>query len=350
LSDIVGLARDPAWTEFACQAAAAFCFALIKSRVICEAMEWDWQDDRVIGDKLNTMSDWFASASSTSTTSSVNRGISIGKEKSDSIEPETAPAQGVAAPARLEPTKQPPGILIIGPGGTGKTTFAKLLTGHYSRTPFDVPGPYEESYQAEGYALKGEPGAEIVVPPGQEFRREANWDALLRDLENGRFRGIVLNVAYGYHSLGQMRYKDHALFKRTQNKSLFREAYLKARRIEEKAVLLRLMPHIMKCHERLWLLTLVGKEDLWWNKRAEVERHYRQGDFGKRARSIQQTHGNNRFRYELVLASLVISNFISSVGETLARNCAGYDHGKQVASLRRLVEMFDSLRKWEEET
>ncbi len=62
---------------------------------------------------------------------------------------------------------------------------------------------------------------------------------------------------------------------------------------------------------------------------------------------LEQANGNEVFKHELVLASLVINNFTSSVGETLAENQAGYDRVLQVKSLRRLVEVFDALRRWE---
>jgi len=37
----------------------------------------------------------------------------------------------------------------------------------------------------------------------------------------------------------------------------------------------------------------------------------------------------------------------ASGGDKLAKNCAGYDHPMHVKSLRRLIELIDSLRQWE---
>src|SRR3954453_18723445 len=64
------------------------------------------------------------------------------------------------------------GILVIGPGGTGKTTLGKLLSGEYDFL-FDAPGEYDESLQIEKYTVPDSPDVEVVIPPGQEHRREA---------------------------------------------------------------------------------------------------------------------------------------------------------------------------------
>src|SRR6185295_1921741 len=125
----------------------------------------------------------------------------------------------------------------------------------------------------------------------------------------------------------------------------FMKAYLKRQREEEINVLTEMSPHIRACKTKLWLMTLVGKEDLWYRERTKVEEYYRAGAYGEFIRELVTLKGNEVFKHELVLASLVISNFTSSVGETLALNQAGYDRVLQVGSLRRLVEVFDSVRR-----
>src|SRR4051812_14458132 len=86
------------------------------------------------------------------------------------------------------------GILILGSGGVGKTTLGKLLSGDYDLL-FDLPGNYEESLNIERYSLKDPPEVEIVVPPGQQHRREATWSELQADIGAGKFRGIILLAA-----------------------------------------------------------------------------------------------------------------------------------------------------------
>jgi hypothetical protein len=253
-----------------------------------------------------------------------------------------------------EPANTPaPGshVLILGPGGVGKTTLGTFLSGKEDRSPFAAPPAYNESVEVDQYALKQEGGPEamIVVPPGQEHRRVRDWEGLYKDLREGRFHGIIFLGANGYHSIGLARWKELPLAKTLKRKTpaAFMSAYLESKRVEEINVLRELSPQIQSCKTKLWLMTLVGKEDLWHTDRTKVEEHYRTGVYGALIRELEQAKGSALFKHELVLASLVISNFTSSVGETLAQNQAGYDHTLQVNSLRRLVEVFDSLRRWE---
>jgi nucleoside phosphorylase len=334
LSDIVGFLRDANWTGYACHSAASLCLAMIKSRVIEEATDWDWEAPRLIHGKVTTVTEWLAGAT-----------------PAPQVE-ETRPSAVPVPPGDVASTPTPaPRILILGPGGVGKTTLGTFLSGKEDRSPFAAPPAYNETVTVERYALKQEGGPEamILVPPGQEHRRVTTWEGLYKDVLEGRFHGIIFLVAYGYHSLGQIRRKEHVLTKTLKLKSqaAFMKAYLERQRNEEMNVLKEMSPHIRACKTKVWLMTLVGKEDLWYPGRTEVEEYYRTGTYGPLIRELEQAKGSEMFKHELVLASLVINNFTSSVGETLAKNQAGYDRVLQVNSLRRLVEVFDSLRRWE---
>lgn len=239
-----------------------------------------------------------------------------------------------------------PGILVLGAGGAGKSTLGRILSGDYNFL-LDSPGEYRESISVEEYELQGDPKTAIWVPPGQLHRRDATWTDLLADLAAGKFRGIILVNAHGYHTLGQLSYKETRLYGET-GKAGFLVAYLDDRRAEELAVLRKLTEAARPIQGKLWMLSLVSKQDLWWPKRSEVESHYRDGEYGTAIGELQAHLGKLRFRHEFAFASLVISNFVTGQKETLKRNTEGYDQNLQIASLRRMFETVAALKQWEE--
>ncbi|MBX9580338.1 MAG: hypothetical protein K2X87_08530 [Gemmataceae bacterium] len=251
-------------------------------------------------------------------------------------------------PSPSDPADDQPGILIIGPGGVGKSTLGHFLSGQFDLL-VHPPGEYDESLDTEGFVLEPEgddgTGVRLVIPPGQEHKRAATWNDLYADIAGGKFRGVIVLNAYGYHSLGKISYKQHKLH--TRGKNVFLEAFLGDRRVEELRVLRQLAPHLAANRQKMWLLTLVTKQDLWWDQRGVVEAHYRDGEWAAEVGKIAAQHGAVQFRHEFCFASLVIANFSTGAGELLRTNTAGYDHGGYVVHLRKLIEVFDSLRRWE---
>lgn len=227
------------------------------------------------------------------------------------------------------------GILILGPGGVGKTTLGRILAGEMNWLT-DAPWEYEESV------------TEVVVPPGQEHRRESSWNELLGNVSADRYRGIILVSAYGYHDLALRSYRQHALYQ--GNKDEFVRAYTADRRAEEIQVLRQLAPHLKASPGRVWLVSVVAKEDLWYPDRHAVEQHYRDGDYGAEIRGLLAATDRRHVRHEYAFASLVISNFDAAPNERLVKNVEGYDHRLQVGSVRRLIEILDALRTWEGQT
>ena len=239
-----------------------------------------------------------------------------------------------------------PTILIIGPGGVGKSTFAQMLSGQHDSL-LEIPGPYQESLGLERYVLDDDQTVELIVPPGQRHRRDATWTDLEKTISAGGYRGIIVTGSYGYHSLGEISYKHHRLYQ--NDDAAFLSAFLRECRTDEINVLRRLAPHMRSNSRRSWILTLVTKQDLWWSEHAAVESHYRSAEYGELVNEVIQSVGKNNVRHEFVFSSLVISNFTTGVGELLASTVAGYDQNLQATSLRRLWETVYALKRWEED-
>ncbi|MBY0455854.1 MAG: hypothetical protein K2V38_00805 [Gemmataceae bacterium] len=236
------------------------------------------------------------------------------------------------------------GILIIGAGGVGKTTLAAILSGTFDWLTSE-PWKYEENFGIVNWPLSDDPKVGIVVPPGQEDRRNPLWADIESDLAAGRYRGVIVVNANGYHILQRGSYKQHDLYHK--DKDAFLAAYLAASREDEVAILNRIAGPLKLARSKVWMLSVVAKEDLWWPERGEVEAFYGRGAYAETVAGIATARGPTQFRHELLRASLVINNFETGEGEELAKNTAGYDQQLQVRSVRRLIEAINALREWE---
>src|SRR5262249_27357717 len=121
-------------------------------------------------------------------------------------------------------------IAVFGLGGVGKTTLGRLLSGEM--TAFTGPPGYEESIGVERYNWPGG-NVLLVVPPGQQHRRDTTWADVLDEVRRGSAFGVINVVCHGYASF-DLPHKKHKLYSYpTMGLNRFLAAYTDASRAAE---------------------------------------------------------------------------------------------------------------------
>jgi hypothetical protein len=244
-----------------------------------------------------------------------------------------------------EESPPPRPILLLGPGGTGKTTLSRVLTGDVN-VLIDPPEFYQPSRLVETVPLVGEPGLELVVMPGQENRLQGKFAELKDDIVKGVYRGIIFVADYGHNAIESEWAKNHKLY--AGNKKEFVENLIATQIQEELDLLDKLIPTLKAITQKLWFLVVVLKQDLWAPKTAGVIEHYERGAWGQKLQDVTATVDRSRFHTLTAYACLHIQNWTTKGGrDTLKKNTAGYDATRQRQSIHELLAIIDTVREWE---
>lgn len=226
---------------------------------------------------------------------------------------------------------------VFGSGGVGKSTAGSILVG---KDPLDVSIPYKESWLIEPLCLPGDVPGTILVAPGQIARAERYWPDLIHKANEGAALGIINVVSYGYHSFMGLSYKQHDLYEEGMDETQFMEQFLPARRQVEIDMLDFLVAKLAPTARSFFMISLISKQDLWWNERDDVKTYYTSGDYNDRIVSLRDKLGGKNFHHEYVPTSLTIANLRTDQSELLAPTAAGYD---QATHLSYLQSFFDNL-------
>ena len=233
-------------------------------------------------------------------------------------------------------------IAILGAGGVGKTSLSLLLSGK----PKDILFEYKASQLTERQKLGRNVVGEFIVGPGQGPRLERQWTDIQRGIINGKVKGIINVVAYGYHSIEETKISEIELYKKGMTTQQFVDAHTNRKRQLEIALLTKIQQSIEMAKRDIWMLTVVTKQDLWWNDNVgqTVEMFYKSGEYHQIIATITKRRGTDHFQHEYVSMSPVINNFM--VGQSVLKpNAAGYDQRLQLANTLNMLDVLEGFIK-----
>jgi energy-coupling factor transporter ATP-binding protein EcfA2 len=232
-------------------------------------------------------------------------------------------------------------IAIFGAGGTGKTTLGNILAGKASAN--NILSLYQESISIDRIKLDGNTPGLVLIVPGQKPRQD-KWDEVLSEMIDGHINLIINVVSYGYHSFEDINYQSHPLYQVGMSEKIFAATYTENRRIREVEALQAMESHLkITKNKKVLMLTLVTKQDLWWQSREQVKDYYQNGQYNQIINNIQLKKGSDGFQHEYISTCLAIENFVSGNNELLWPNTEGYDERLKITNSNKFYTVINSL-------
>lgn len=216
-------------------------------------------------------------------------------------------------------------ICIFGAGGTGKSVLGLLLSGKNDFSVSDFAS--EQSQSVESYGLPDK-SCKLLIPPGQRSSSPTSWRDALATLIDGSSIGVINVVCAGYRTIRELNLP----FEQFRQSSIDEELKL-ANEIKQP---------IINAKKNVWMITLITKQDLWWNKREEVSKHYQEGEYNKLIEEIRHYRGVNQFSHAYVHISLIIQNLMIG-NELVVPTTQGYDQLLQAESMYSFRKQLNSF-------
>lgn len=165
-------------------------------------------------------------------------------------------------------------VLVVGESGTGKSQF--LLT--ICKKKEFVSDSTMISYPCQLELPNGRM-VEFIDTPGQQSLKPERKRSI-KDIIRKKYSGIINLVCYGYQVTEET---DASL---VFQGDVIKESYLKENREKELKQLEEWLPEIDKDSNVKWVLTIINKADVWWEKRDEVIYYYKNTKYGEKLKEL----------------------------------------------------------------
>ncbi len=224
-------------------------------------------------------------------------------------------------------------IVIMGAGGTGKTTLAHFLTNNPAYKELN----YSQTHTDEKINIGGNTIGSYWIAPGQAESRERYFPEMFREIANGKVCGIIHVVSYGFHSIdAQLSLQGMLHYREGMPDVEYLAALQTHNRATELSILQELKHRIKDSPQKIWLITLVLKQDLWWAEKEKVQEFYTKGAYSTEIAEIAQQKGKQHFEHHYVSASVISHNF-SIAGKIFQPITQGYDEALRIANLNGFI-------------
>jgi hypothetical protein len=236
-------------------------------------------------------------------------------------------------------------VLIIGSGGVGKTILTKYLKdGFLLKHNNDDQIKYQITTNIEHNALSSKFAGYAIDTPGDDWYSSKN-DLLIDNFVNKWLNhGVIHVVAGGYSSFTNYSFKETKYFKQGDTESDFLKTYREAQIANDIQILKRIKPIIKSAKRNMWFITLISKEDLWWDQRDEIYNIYKNGAYGELINELQSLK-NIKFSHRFCSVALHHESFVSGEHETLAKNSSTYNTEIREKNLLNFINSLEDFTR-----
>lgn len=230
-------------------------------------------------------------------------------------------------------------IAVFGNAGSGKSTLGKLLAGD------NIPLSYEESQITERYTFANGPLGVMDIVPGQQDKLLAALPSIQPKIMNGSIKLLINVVTGGYPASVNLDITNHPDYRQDMANAEFMQIYQEKSMQEDVNRLKDMLPYFQLPKGKLNMITLVTKQDLWWDHAKEIQNFYEKGEYFELITELINKIGANNFTHKFAYTSLIRLNLHDTAKEILAPTCAGYDEFRYSESQAEMIRILYQTTK-----